>query len=87
MPRPPRRKERKMTRMLLAFGATSHWELLVVLVMFPIVFGIPIVLAIVFFRTMLRNKNENIRLRLEVGKLADELEKVRKQKGHDGGES
>jgi hypothetical protein len=31
----------------------------------------------------LRNKNENIRLRLEVGKLADELEQMRKQKGNE----
>ena len=63
------------------------WELLVVLVIALIVFGIPIVLAIVFFRMMLRNKNENVRLRLEVGKLADELEKARKQKGGEGGDS
>ncbi len=76
-----------MIETALAFGTVGHWELLVVLVMSLIVFGIPIVLAIVFFRLMLRNKNENIRLRLEVGKLADELEKVRKQKGHEGGES
>jgi hypothetical protein len=31
---------------------------------------------------MLRNKNESIRLRLEVGKLADELEQARKQRGN-----
>lgn len=51
-----------------------------------IIFVIPIVLAIKFFRLMVRNKNDNIRLRLEVGKLADELEQERKQggnKGHD----
>lgn len=65
----------------------NHWELLVILVVSIIVFGIPIVLAITFFRMLLRNKKENIRLRLEVGKLADELEKARKQKGHEGGES
>ena len=76
-----------MTDTLLAFGTVGHWEFLVVLIMSLIVFGIPIVLAIVFFRLMLRNKNENIRLRLEVGKLAYELEKVRRQKGHEGGES
>lgn len=54
----------------------SPWELLIVL----IVFAIPVVLAILFFRLMLRNKRENIRLRLEVGKLTDELEQARKQK-------
>ncbi len=61
----------------------SPWELLIGL----IVFAIPVVYAIKFFRLMLRNKNENIRLRLEVGKLADELEQARKQEGSEGGDS
>ena len=61
----------------LALGAIGPWELLIVL----IVSGIPVVLVVVFFRLLLRNKKENIRLRLEVGKLADELERLRKQKG------
>ena len=61
----------------------SPWELLIVL----IVFAIPLVLAIFFLRLMLRNKNENIRLRLEVGKLADELEQARKQKGTEKDDS
>jgi len=64
----------------------SPWELLIVLIVL-IVFAIPVVLAIEFFRLMLRNKNENIRLRLEVGKLADELEQVRKQRGNGGDDS
>ena len=51
----------------------SPLELLIVL----IGFAIPIVLAILFFLMLLRNKKENIRLRLEVGKLADELQQVR----------
>ena len=59
----------------------------VLIVLILIVFAIPVVLAIKFFRLMLRNKNENIRLRLEVGKLADELEKARKQRGAEGGDS
>ena len=42
--------------------------------------GIPVLLIVLFFRFLLRNKRENVRLRLEVGKLADELEQVRKQK-------
>ncbi len=44
-------------------------------------FVLPVVLAMKSFRLMLRNKNENIRLRLEVGKLVDELELARKQGG------
>ena len=66
-----------MIQIVLAFlGPIGAPEALIVL----IVFAIPIVLAIKFFRLMLLNRNENIRLRLEVGKLADELEQVRKQK-------
>jgi hypothetical protein len=36
-------------------------------------------LVIWFAKKTLENKRENVRLRLEVGKLADELEQVRKQ--------
>ena len=68
---------------LLAFGMVGAWEALISL----IVLAIPIVVAIVFFRLLLRNKKENIRLRLEVGKLADELEKARKEKQSEEGDS
>jgi uncharacterized membrane-anchored protein YhcB (DUF1043 family) len=50
------------------------WEWIVILV----VFGVPVLLIILFARLLLRNKRENVRLRLEVGKLADELEQMRK---------
>ncbi len=73
-----------MIKTTLAFlGPIGAPEAIIVL----IVFAIPIVLAIKFFRLMLRNKNENIRLRLEVGKLADELEQARRQEGTEGGDS
>ena len=72
-----------MMKTLLAFGAIGAPEALIVLIMF----AIPVVLAIMFFRLMLRNKRENIRLRLEVGKLADELEQARRQRGSGGGDS
>jgi len=62
---------------ILSFWAPGPFEILVIL----ITLGVPIVLVIVFLKLLLRNKKENIRLRLEVGKLADELEKVRKEKG------
>jgi hypothetical protein len=61
---------------ILSFWAPGPFEMLVVFVFF----GITVVLIVVFLRLLLRNKKENIRLRLEVGKLADELEKVRKNK-------
>jgi hypothetical protein len=58
--------------------------LFIILICF-ISYGVPIFLVIFFIRQSLRNKKENIRLRLEVGKLADELEKVRKQKQDTSG--
>jgi hypothetical protein len=70
-----------MINALLAFVAIGAPEALIVLT----VFAIPVVLAVMFLRLMLRNKKENIRLRLEVGKLADELEKARKQKRNEEG--
>ena len=72
-----------MIETALAFVSIGAPEALIVL----IVLAIPIVLAIKFFQLMLRNKNENIRLRLEIGKLADELERVRRQKEIEGGNS
>ena len=38
-------------------------------------------MIILIVRILLRNKRENVRLRLEVGKLADELEQMRKKAG------
>ena len=62
---------------ILAFLTPGPIEFLVILV----VFGIPVLLIILFARFLLRNKRENVRLRLEVGKLADELEQMRKKAG------
>ena len=64
---------------ILSFWAPGPIELLITLIFF----GIPVVLVIWFARFLLRNKRENVRLRLEVGKLADELEQMRKQKGDE----
>ena len=50
-------------------------EWIVVLVMSWVVFA----LLIWFIRYLVKNKRENQRLRLEVGKLADELERARKK--------
>jgi len=66
-----------MIRDILAFWTPGPIELLVIF----IVFGIPVLLIILFARLLLRNKRENVRLRLEVGKLADELEQMRKKAG------
>ena len=63
-----------MINNILAFW-TGPIEWLVILV----VFGVPVLLIILFARFLLRNKRENVRLRLEVGKLAEELEQMRKK--------
>ena len=65
---------------ILGFFAPGPFELIVILVVSLIVYGIPIIAIIFIVRLLLRNKRENVRLRLEVGKLADELEQMRKQK-------
>ncbi|MHC4244663.1 MAG: hypothetical protein ACYSU4_19815 [Planctomycetota bacterium] len=72
-----------MINNILSFWMPGPIELLVVLIFS----GVPIVLIILFARLLLRNKRENIRLRLEVGKLADELEQKRKQKGDEDTDS
>jgi len=59
-------------------------ELLIIL----IISGIPFALIVLAAKYLLRQKRENIRLRLEVGKLADELERMRKKaQGPDKGKS
>lgn len=68
-----------MLKESLAFFMPGAIEVLIIL----IVIGIPIFLIILFAKLLLRNKRENVRLRLEVGKLADELEQMRKQSKDD----
>lgn len=68
-----------MINNVLAVGTPGALEVLIIL----IVLSIPVVLIILFARLLLRNKRENVRLRLEVGKLADELEQRRKQSKDD----
>ncbi len=66
-----------MINNILAFWMPGPIEFLIILISL----GIPVLLIILFARFLLRNKRENVRLRLEVGKLADELEQVRKKTG------
>jgi len=61
---------------ILAFGTPGAIEILIIL----IVLSVLALLIIFLVRYILRNKRENIMLRLEVGKLADELEQTRKKK-------
>ena len=63
-----------MIHNVLGFWTPGPFELILLVFL-----AVPVVLIIVFLQLFFRNKNENIRHRLEVGKLADELEKARKQ--------
>ena len=73
-----------MINEILAFWTPGPIELIIVFVFL----GVPVLLIVLFVRYLLRNKRENVKLRLEVGKLADELEQVRKQtKGGEKDES
>ena len=68
-----------MNTEILAFGVPGGPELIIVSVLFALSYIIPVVVVIYIIRLLIRNKQENQRLRLEVGKLADELERSRKQ--------
>ena len=61
----------------LAFWTPGPIELIIIF----ITFIIPVILVILFIKYLLKSSKERRRLRLEMGKLADELEQVRKQKG------
>jgi uncharacterized membrane-anchored protein YhcB (DUF1043 family) len=64
-----------MTNGLIAFAGPGLVEWIIIL----IVFGVPVLLIVLFIRYLLRSSKERQKLRLELGKLADELEQVRKQ--------
>ena len=64
-----------MINNMFALWGPGPLELLIIL----IVFGIPVLVIALVIRYILRNDKEKRKLRLEVGKLADELEQVRKQ--------
>jgi len=55
-------------------------EWLIVAALIVVVLVVPVFVVFWFARKTLENKRENVKLRLEVGKLADELEQVRKQR-------
>ena len=61
---------------ILGYLIPGPLEIIVIFVIL-VVLCVPVVLIVVFLRLLIRNKKENVRLRLEVGKLADELERLR----------
>ena len=64
-----------MTYDVLAYFFPGPLEIIVVL----LIFGIPVALVVFFIRHLSKGRKENQRLRMEVGKLADELEQARKE--------
>ena len=68
-----------MNTEILAFGLPGVPELIIVTLLFGLGCVLPVAAVIYVIRLLIRDKQENQRLRLEVGKLADELEQMRKQ--------
>jgi hypothetical protein len=64
-----------MTNDILVFAVAGPLEILIIL----ITLGIPILLIVLLVKYLARGSKERQKLRLELGKLADELEQVRKQ--------
>jgi uncharacterized membrane protein len=54
-------------------------EMIIIAVTFAIGCILPVLVVLYIIRMLIRNKQENQRLRLEVGKLADEVERMRKR--------
>ncbi len=76
-----------MTNEILAFGAPGGLEWIIIVCISLILFVLPVLVVVWMIRSLVRNKRENQRLRLEVGKLADELERMRKKNEAEGTES
>jgi Tfp pilus assembly protein FimT len=64
---------------LIATAVLGTAELLVIIAVIAVSCAIPIFAVIWFAKKTVENKQENVKLRLEVSKLAEELEQVRKQ--------
>jgi uncharacterized membrane protein len=63
---------------ILAFGMPGGWEWIVIMVLFFGFFIIPMCCLIGVILWVRKNRMENQRPRMEVGKLADEVEKSNK---------
>ena len=74
-----KRRRAIMTNDIFTFGLPGLFELMLIVFIVLIHYVLPILLVIWIIRSLVRNKRENQRLRLEVGKLADEVQQIRKQ--------
>ncbi len=68
-----------MNTEIIACGLPGGLELIIVGGLMVLSYIVPIAVVIYVIRLLIKNKQENQRLRLEVGKIADELERARKQ--------
>lgn len=64
---------------LVAATSPGATELRVIFVLMAVMAVAAVLVVIWFARKTLENQRENVKLRLEVGKLAEELEQVRRQ--------
>lgn len=75
------RKEKKNMNEILGFiSLPGGWEWIVIMQMLLIFIGLPIFLVVKLIKYIKKNNAEKTRLRLEISKLADELEKLRTSK-------
>jgi len=63
--------------------STSRGQSIKAIFALLVIFGIPVVLIVLFVGYVIRSNKERQKIRLELGKLADELEQMRKQRESD----
>jgi hypothetical protein len=66
---------------ILAMGMPGGFEWLIIIILAGIFFVLPVVAIVMIIRYIVRSNAEKRRLRMEVGKLADEIEQLRKSSG------
>jgi len=69
-----------MINEILAFWTPGPIELIVILVIFSVVFVIPTTLVVLFIIYLVKNNKERLRLRVEVEKLTEEINKLKQEK-------
>jgi hypothetical protein len=69
-----------MINEILAFWTPGPIELIVILVIFSVVFVIPTTLVVLFIIYLVKNNKERLRLRMEVEKLTEEINKLKQEK-------
>ncbi len=69
-----------MINWILAFWTPGPLELIVIFVIFFVVFVIPAALVILLVVYLVRNNKEKLRLRMEVKKLTEEVNKLKQER-------